>query len=483
MKRRNVGTIRKLCRSAIIIWIWNGFSALGAVYHSDGSAASVQGLHNQLLNGDTITLPAGTFTWNRQVHITKNITLKGAGQNSTIVVDNVPKSGGLPGSILILCNNITGNLRITNFKIQGQAHDTEGWNKGTISISGTTQSLRVDNIYFDRPGTGAVVIENGVGVVDHCYFNEPNSQMGVITHAGNWGGVPYGDGSYDEATNLGSGRAVFIEDCIFIGNGLGGNGATDGYWGGRYVFRHNLVLDNNAGNHGTETPRPRGTRSFEIYQNTFLAANSFMDKAIYIRGGTGVIWGNSFHGADNGTPTGYKNAIAFDYFRSFQNSSYWGQANGSSAWDGNTDQFGYPALDQPGRGVCLDAVRGVQPINQRTGTAAWPRNKAEPVYIWSNDWVPVPNNPGRYISILQPQIRLGRDVINNVNTPMPGYVPYTYPHPLVNDSQPTPTTSTPIVTPTPSATGTPTSIATATASATTTPEHTPRPHPSHAPAP
>ena len=146
MKGRNMGIYYALCRSAIVIWIWTGFSALGTVYHSDGSAASVQGLHNQLLNGDTITLPAGTFTWNRQVHITKNITLKGAGQNSTIVVDNVPKSGGLPGSILILCNNITGNLRITNFKIQGQAHDTEGWNKGTISISGTTQSLRVDNI-------------------------------------------------------------------------------------------------------------------------------------------------------------------------------------------------------------------------------------------------------------------------------------------------------------------------------------------------
>ncbi len=45
MKGRNMVKFQTLCRSAIVIWIWNGFSALGTVYHSDGSAASVQGLH------------------------------------------------------------------------------------------------------------------------------------------------------------------------------------------------------------------------------------------------------------------------------------------------------------------------------------------------------------------------------------------------------------------------------------------------------
>ena len=50
-----MGNIRTLCRSVIVILIWNGFSALATVYQSDGSAASVQGLHNAALNGDTIT--------------------------------------------------------------------------------------------------------------------------------------------------------------------------------------------------------------------------------------------------------------------------------------------------------------------------------------------------------------------------------------------------------------------------------------------
>ena len=62
------------------------------VYHSDGTPQSVQYLHDsQAQNGDTITLPAGTFTWNRQINITKNITLSGAGEGVTIIYDNVPK--------------------------------------------------------------------------------------------------------------------------------------------------------------------------------------------------------------------------------------------------------------------------------------------------------------------------------------------------------------------------------------------------------
>ncbi|KAF5409095.1 MAG: hypothetical protein Udaeo2_06730 [Candidatus Udaeobacter sp.] len=49
-----------LCKGAIVILIWNGFSALAAVYDSDGSSINLQSIHDTLAqNGDTITLPAG----------------------------------------------------------------------------------------------------------------------------------------------------------------------------------------------------------------------------------------------------------------------------------------------------------------------------------------------------------------------------------------------------------------------------------------
>src|SRR5947207_414745 len=48
------------------------------VYHSNGSAANVQQIHNtQAVDGDTITLPAGTFVWTGMVIITKSITIQG----------------------------------------------------------------------------------------------------------------------------------------------------------------------------------------------------------------------------------------------------------------------------------------------------------------------------------------------------------------------------------------------------------------------
>src|SRR4029077_12784906 len=101
MKGRNMVKIQTLCRSAIVIWIWNGFSAFGTVYHSDGSAASVQGLHDQVLDGDTITLPSGTFSWTGKITITKAITIQG---NSTTNV--TAPSGTTPGSFTVIDNTI-----------------------------------------------------------------------------------------------------------------------------------------------------------------------------------------------------------------------------------------------------------------------------------------------------------------------------------------------------------------------------------------
>jgi len=53
-----MGNIRTLCRSAIVMATWNGFSALATVYDSDGSSTNIQSIHDTLaVDGDTITLP------------------------------------------------------------------------------------------------------------------------------------------------------------------------------------------------------------------------------------------------------------------------------------------------------------------------------------------------------------------------------------------------------------------------------------------
>ena len=467
----------RACGIFVSILVLIGFAdRCGAtVYNSNGTPENVQFIHDtQAQNGDTITLPAGTFTWNTQISITKNITLSGAGEGVTVLYDNVPKSGGGDSTIPMFFTGITGYLRVTGFTIRGQAQDTGGFNKGTIEVDGSSHSVRVDHVSIEQPGTGAFVMRGVWGVADHCFVDVSNFKQAFQIFGTT--GTNYGDEIWEAPTNLGSGEGFYIEDNTFIGPGRAGAGVTDATKGGRFVFRYNTVTSDNAAMHGTESQRYRGVRSYEFYNNTFTNPDTIIFCAVYLRGGTGVIWGNTFNGGVG--ETGYKDALNTDNYRSWNNWQPWGQCTGSDPWDENSQSNGYAALDQVGRGMCLDQIRGDPPVNQRTGNAAWPRNQLEPVYVWSNTWHQIPNNPGSYIANNQSVVQTGRDIIDNGNTPKPGYTPYTYPHPLVTGGQPSPTpTPTPTATPTATATLTPTSTPTPSATSTPTASASPSPTP------
>src|SRR6266481_6779561 len=77
----------KACGIFVSILVLSGFSGrCGAtVYHSNGTPENVEFVHDtQAHDGDTITLPAGTFTWASPVMITKAIKLQGAGSGRII---------------------------------------------------------------------------------------------------------------------------------------------------------------------------------------------------------------------------------------------------------------------------------------------------------------------------------------------------------------------------------------------------------------
>src|SRR5678815_2644891 len=74
------------------------------VYPSDGSEANVQAIHDtNAHDGDTITLPAGTFIWITGVNVTKGITVSGqttitgagtancTANDQTIIIDEKPR--------------------------------------------------------------------------------------------------------------------------------------------------------------------------------------------------------------------------------------------------------------------------------------------------------------------------------------------------------------------------------------------------------
>jgi hypothetical protein len=267
------------------IFIASGLFALrcgATVYHSDGSASNVQALHNSALDGDTITLPAGTFFWATTVTITKGITVIGltttdpvhkTANDRTIILANTGMNGNQP--LLNLTTAFGKSYRVSGITFRTGQRQIVNSN-GMIQLKGGSHAVRVDHCHFDD-----LAYENnniGVwgaiyGVIDHNLFDfrsANNHAQSFYINMSDWGGRLYGDGSWAQPPYYGSEKFVFIEDNCF--NNTSGNefaGVIDAWRGGRYVFRHNHAYNATPTNHGTEISRERGFRCAEVYNNDF----------------------------------------------------------------------------------------------------------------------------------------------------------------------------------------------------------------------
>jgi hypothetical protein len=81
------------------------------------------------------------------------------------------------------------------------------------------------------------------------------------------------------------------------------------------------------------------------------------------------------------------------------------------------------AIDQPGSGAG-DLIAGPTP------TPAWLHQVREGSYSWNNIYSPGGVHINWYPAVNNPPLQEGVDYFSD--TPMPGYTPYTYPHPLVS---------------------------------------------------
>ena len=536
LSQGSISRVVKTVGNVLLILISSGVSAFAAVYHSDGSAASVQALHNRALKGDTITLPPGTFTWSTPVKISKAIRMQGAGSGriigntkssiavgtgqkaftttrsglpitagQTLRVAKMPHSPGGGGSesnppargtyiegtvssysgntLVMNVTNTAGSGTCTFWWIATQPNTTiiNNYNNRAGSHNGATPLINVSqsqagstevvgihfvanptssstmiglrtNAYIvpktfihdcwfstgTGSGSAAIFAATNQGLVWNCSFDDTYSQVaqGIqFKWEDSIGQKSWSTNSTMGAADTNGATNFYVEDCDFHAILT----ATDFDSASRVVFRHNILDNSGMSSHGADTG-PIGLRHVELYDNELIIDN-FGDNDgsvtlplpwfFWMRGGTGVITDNILP-AISSTAWGNKLNISFSVLNIRRNTG------GYPCWRD------YPAPHQVGQGYGPGAVRQSYYSGANYGRLDY-HTYSEPIYIWGNSGTganrvglnaesadPCGNN-----QLLTNYIQAGRDYKLE---PKPGYVKYTYPHPLRSSASSSPPT-------------------------------------------
>jgi hypothetical protein len=308
---------------------------------SDGTPTNIQSIHDtQAADGDTITIPAGTFVWTRGVAITKNVTIQGQttvdtkahiSNDLTKLVDKLERVSGGQAFINLNTNGGTATPRVTGIDFTGDG-GTQGntmHNGIAIRINGS-KPVRVDHCVFENLNADTINQVNGAnfGVLDHCWLRRITTGTGFIhCYMGNYGGQKYGDGAFVEAAGWGGPNFFFQEDCLAEGSDY--YGGNDVSIGGKLVYRHNEIENGQVGTHGTARhgTTNRGSRALEVYQNTYHMIANHSPQGC--DGGSVLFWGNRFTGT-------LSTGIQLNYYRSgYSYGSPFFGADGTRGWDKN----------------------------------------------------------------------------------------------------------------------------------------------------
>ena len=267
-------------------------------------------------------------------------------------------------------------------------------------------------------GGNAIYTRNDVsGVIDHNEFVKGGGSgcMHASVYPEGTGATAWGWPSQLSAFD----HTIFIEDNYFHNSGNCPDHnphAVYGQNGGIFVFRHNEIHNMNADAHGFCAIH--GTREWELSNNRWIqdTGNSLW-AMMHMRGGTGLIYGNSLTGGSGNVSWGV----------------FWNEFRVSSSCGASV------TFDVPGHGPVPAssqcATTEGYPCAQQIGRGQ--NNSADPVYMWNNTGFPQMGWDDGVASY----VVLNRDYFTN--GPKPGYVVYPYPHPLtLGDSEQVPTAPT-----------------------------------------
>ncbi len=336
-----------------------------------GNSADVQQIVDAAGPDGVASLPEGCYLITTTVDIPPGVKLVGAGAEKTILYRDPERTYWEPMLQVQGGRDAPGGAKISGLALIG-VRDTDDIGQDYGILISDVQDFRIDHSYFEGFGWAGVRVEgDSSGVIDHAIFVD-NFKRG-IDNLGYGVGV-YGKDNWTADLQPGGAQAIFVEDSLFVGN----RHAIAASAGAHYVFRYNQVLHSIVAcavdAHGMGYGNARGTRYVEIYRNV-IEDPGYDWCGIGIRGGAGVIFGN--------TIDGYENPILLIL--------EWGTPE--------TLKVSYPAFDQ-----------------------------VQELYIWENrsaDGLVEPRVDETGIGFIEAD----RDYFLS---PKPGYVPYEYPHPLAH---------------------------------------------------
>jgi hypothetical protein len=264
------------------------------------SVANVQAAVNAATAGDTVFLNCAGGTWTSTVQITKGITIRGNGENSTTITAN-------NATLFNIALSSGSDFRITDLGFMGSVGGSlgalivlrGGGNYLNSPSSTIWNSLRADHLKFSNTGAGhAFVIDPWYEIPSHpkALFDHitltSNNGTNFIKIAGN-------NITWRSADLYGTDWAIYIEDSTFTWGNTTHGYITDTEHGARVVVRHNTIINGTIQMHSTDsTVAARGNRIFEIYGNTIDCTSSDCSNlpAIGVRGGGFVVYNNTITG-------------------------------------------------------------------------------------------------------------------------------------------------------------------------------------------
>jgi len=416
----------------------------------------VQTAVNAAAVGDTVMVPSGNCTWSTGVTISgKALSLVGAGIDVTNITDQ-----GSQGSALRVVATAVNFVSVSGFTfIKSASHPS-----GIVQIAGQQADVAFrfhhNRILQASSGSRGVYVYYVFGLLDHVVFDATGT--GSIQMVSVDGSSVSSDGGFTPWTQpltLGTSAALYVEDCTF--NYVDqAEDAVDAYTGARLVVRHNAFNNISLGFHGTDSGSNRSVFSYEIYSNTFTNNSSNTIRGATLRGGTGVIYNNTYTGTH-----GSWYGVALMVYRACppMDQSAWKTCDGTN-WEIGSTSFSAQAsriastnggvkfcstkrdtvctadstCAAVGGGTCSSffdgAGPGGYPCRDQVGRSH--DQALAPVYVWSNGSVSAtPYDGGNTCGLgINNYLQQGRDYING--QPMPGYSAYVYPHPLQQNGAP-----------------------------------------------